>query len=122
VSDSADLVRLEHDGWKALCNGTAADFYAEVMTDDAVMVLANGMVMDRDQVVDALAGSPAWDSYEMSDVRVVPLGSDSAALVYRAEARRMGSDEPVIAVMTSVYVADGDTWRLALYQQTPAAS
>jgi len=68
-------------------------------------------------------GTTVGDLLKRADIAMYAAknGADSA-LVYRAEARRAGADEPVIAVMTSVYVADGDNWRLALYQQTPVAS
>ena len=58
------------------------------------MVLANGMVMDRDTIVDTLAGSPAWDSYVMSDEQLVPIGAGSAALVYRRRSPAGGADGP----------------------------
>ena len=42
-----ELLDLEHAGWRSLCDGTGDRFYGSLMTDDAVMVLANGMVLDR---------------------------------------------------------------------------
>ena len=115
------LVRLERDGWKALCEGTGSEFYERTMTDDGLMVMANGAVMDRASVVAALADAPPWAEYEMDDVRVVPAGERTACLVYRAKAFRAAGDEPAFdGVMSSVYVDDGGGWRLALYQQTPA--
>lgn len=117
--DASDLEAIERAGWDALSRGDAAEFYDRVMTDDGVMVLANGMVMDRAQVVGALGQSPPWASYELDDVRVVPVGSDTAALVYRGTAHRDGGDPPVVAAMTSVYVRQAGEWRLALYTQTP---
>jgi hypothetical protein len=112
------LLDLERRGWTALCDGTAADFYADTMTADGLMVLANGAVMDRATVVAALGGSPAWSGWEMDDVRLVPVGPDAAALVYRARARREGAPE-FTGAMTSLYVRSGGGWRLALYTQTP---
>ncbi len=118
-STSTTLEGLERQGWDALCDGTAADFYGRLMTPDAVMVLANGAVLDRAEVVAALAEAPPWASYRLEDLRVVDTGPDSAALVYRGTARRDGQD-PFAALMTSVYVRRGQEWRLALYTQTPA--
>jgi hypothetical protein len=116
------LVRLERGGWQALCEGTSAEFYERTMTDDGLMVMANGAVMDRASVVAALDGSPPWAEFEMDDVRIVPAGEKTACLVYRAKAFRTAGGEPTFdGVMSSVYVDDGDGWRLALYQQTPAA-
>ncbi|NUL45993.1 hypothetical protein F7P69_12430 [Cellulosimicrobium funkei] len=45
-----DLLPLEHRGWNALCSARGGTFYGELMTDDAVMVLVNGMVLARDTV------------------------------------------------------------------------
>jgi hypothetical protein len=112
------LLDLERRGWAALCDGTAAGFYAEVMAADGLMVLANGAVMDRGTVVAALGGSPPWSDWDMADVRLVPAGPDAAALVYRARARREGAPE-FTGAMTSLYVRSGGGWRLALYTQTP---
>ncbi|TSD99641.1 nuclear transport factor 2 family protein [Skermania sp. ID1734] len=120
----AELLAVERRGWGSLCNGTGDGFYGEVMTDDAVMVLANGELMDRDTVVAALKQAPPWRTYEISDVRLIDLGADSAALVYVGRAYREGSDPAFVGLMSSAYVRRDGTWRLAVYQQTqqPAAS
>ena len=116
-----ELVDLERQGWDSLCDGSGADFYGRVMTSAGVMVMANGAVLDRDAVVDALRQSPRWASYEIEDARVVPVTDDVATLVYRGTGHRDGAGDPFVGLMTSTYVRDGDTWRLALYQQTPVA-
>jgi hypothetical protein len=114
------LDALERKGWAALCDGTASAYYGEVMTSDGVMVLANGSAMTRDQVVTALRNAPAWDDYEMSEVRLVTTGRDGAAIVYRGAAHRDG-EVAFVGTMTSVYVEVNGAWRLALYTQTPVA-
>lgn len=116
------LANVERRGWDALCDTSAARFYGDVMTENGLMVLANGMVMDRGQVVDALAQAPPWHTYALEELRLVRLGEDTAALVYSASAHRQPGDEPFRAAMTSVYVREHDRWRLALYQQTPIPS
>jgi hypothetical protein len=113
-----DLVALERAGWDALCSGDGADFYADLMTEDALMVLAHGQVLDRTAVADSLREAPPWDGYRIDDARLVTTGDGSAALVYRATAGRAGS-EPFTALMTSSYVRLRERWRLALYTQTP---
>jgi hypothetical protein len=116
-----ELLTLERAGWDALCSGTADEFYGRLMTPEALMVLANGQVMTRDEVVAALGGSPAWESYEIADPRVVPIGGDAAALVYVGTGRR-GADSPAfVGAMTSVYVRSDGEWKLAVYQQTQVA-
>src|SRR5688572_32735172 len=78
-----ELEELERRGWDSLCEGTGADFYGSILTEDGVMVLANGMTMDHDDVVEALRAAPTWDRYEIADVRVVAIEPDAAALVYK---------------------------------------
>ena len=113
-----ELLELEHAGWKSLCDGSGDTFYGGVMTDDAVMVLANGMVMDRDTVTSALGESPPWARYEIDDVRLIEIGQDTAALVYTGTGWRDGSEDPFVGAMSSVYHRTGDGWKLALYQQS----
>jgi hypothetical protein len=113
-----DLLELEHAGWQSLCEGTGGQFYGELMTEDGRMVLANGSVMSRKQVVDALSNSPTWDSYQIEAPCAVPIDDAATALVYTGTGHR-GDADPFVGVMTSVYVRGDDGWRLALYQQTP---
>ncbi len=117
-----ELIELEHAGWASLCNGTGGAFYGDLMTDDALMVLANGAVMNRTEVISALEESPPWSAYEIDDVQVVPLGDGAAALVYVGTGHREAGDPPFVGAMTSVYVRRDGGWKLALYQQTPKQS
>lgn len=112
------LLALEHDGWRSLCEGTGDRFYGDVMTEDALMVLANGAVMDRATVVSALGQSPPWARYAIDDVQVITIAPDTAALVYTGTGWRDGEEEPFVGAMSSVYHRTGDDWKLALYQQT----
>ena len=112
------LLELERRGWDALCDGSGAAFYGETMTEDGLMVLADGSVMDRGAVVAALGQAPPGAGYEIRDVRLVEIGSDGACLVYVGSARR-DDGSGFVATMSSVYVRRNGRWRLALYQQTP---
>ena len=117
--DTTDqLLALEHEGWRSLCQGTGDTFYGELMTEDGAMVLADGSVFDRDAVVASLDQAPTWDTYELTGVRRIDTGPDSAALVYTGRAHR-GDEPPFEARMASTYRYTGGRWRLALYQQTP---
>lgn len=113
-----ELLALERAGWDSLCDGSGDKFYGDVMTADAVMVLANGTIMDRDTVVAALGDSPPWARYELSDERAITIDADTAAVVYTGTGYRDGSDDPFVGAMSSVYHRTGDTWKLVLYQQT----
>lgn len=112
-----ELLQLERTGWDALCAQRGGTFYGELMLDDAVMVLVNGSVMDRGTIAASLDEAPPWSRYELSEPRLVEIGEDSAALVYRAAATREGAD-PFTALMTSVYRRFDGRPRLALYTQT----
>jgi hypothetical protein len=113
------LLAVERRGWDALCDGTAAEFYGSLMTDDGTMVLGNGAVLDRDAVVAALRGSPSWLRYEIDAVRLVRAGADAAAIAYTGRAWREEGAPPFVGAMTSLYVREHGGWRLALYTQTP---
>jgi hypothetical protein len=116
------LLDLERRGWDSLCSSTGARFYGELMTDDAIMVLANGAVMDRDAVIASLEHAPPWQGYDIEDVRLVDAGTETAALVYVGTGRRDGDQPAFVGVMSSVYVRQDGRWRLALYQQTPTST
>lgn len=119
MSAQDDLIDLERDAWKALSTSgeAAADFYGRVLADDVLMLLPGGMVIDdRGAVIDSMGGAP-WDSFELSDERVLTLGEDSAVVAYRATASRGGTE--YTALFASTYVRVGGAWRLALHQQTP---
>lgn len=116
-----ELLKVENAGWESLCDGSASTFYGELMTPDALMVLANGAVMTRQQVVDALAGPPSWQSYEIDVPHLVPVGDECAALVYKGTGRRLDGST-FVGQMSSVYVRTDGGWKLALYQQTPDMS
>lgn len=112
-----ELLDLERRGWDSLCDGTGADVYGDLMTDDGLMLLVGAGVMDRATVIRSLADSPTWDDYAITDERVVDLGEHAAALVYVGTAHR-GDEAPFRAAMASTYVREDGAWRLALYQQT----
>ena len=116
-----ELLEIEHDGWKSLCEGIGDTFYGGIMTEGALMVLADGSVMDREAVTNALGHAPPWQRYEIDDARVIVVDADTTALVYVGTGHRDGSEEPFVGAMSSVYHRTGDGWRLALYQQTRVA-
>lgn len=115
------LLQLERAGWESLCQATGSEFYGGIMLPDALMVLANGMVMDRDTVVSALSQSPPWRTYEIDDVRLITVDEDNATLVYTGTAYRDGDEPAFVGAMSSAYHRADDGWKLVLYTQTRAA-
>ena len=114
-----ELLELEHQGWRSLCDGTGASFYGQIMTSDGVMILSHGQVFDRQAVIDSLGEAPPWRTYDITDERLITPTDDQAILVYMGRAYRDEDEPAFIALMSSVYTRHRDTWRLALYQQTP---
>ena len=115
-----DLLELERAMWRAMVAGpeAAVAFYDEGLAEKVLMLFPGGMVIDdRQQVVDSMR-SVGWDSYELSEERVFDLGENSAVVAYRGVARRGGADD-YEALFNSTYVRRGDSWVLALHQQTP---
>ena len=119
-SPTDTLVDLERRGWDALSSSNGAEFYADVMSDDGLMVFP-GMVLTKQESIAVIREAPPWSSYRLEDVRVLPVGAHGAIVFYRAVANRAG--RPTYdAMMTSVYVMRGATWKLVLHQQSPASA
>jgi hypothetical protein len=112
-----ELLELERAGWRSLSDGTAGDFYGNVMTEDGRMVLANGAVMSRSALTDSLANASSWSSYTIDEPVVTRLSHDVAALIYTGTGHREGGED-FTGIMTSVYVRYDSGWKLAHYQQT----
>lgn len=119
VADEKELLALERHGWDSLCNGTGSEFYGALMTDDALMVLADGSVLNRSEVMRALQESQPWKRYEFANVRTVALVADALALVYQGRSWRSDERNLCVAEMTSIYRRSGGNWQLVLFQQTP---
>jgi len=119
MTDAEEIVSLERRGWDALAEGGAAAprFYADVLSDNPMFVFPGGFVLDdRDAILDSMSG-PGWSNYDLSDLRVLPVGKDAAVVVYRAEADREG--QHYTATCSSTYVRRDGTWQLCLHQQSP---
>ena len=122
-----ELVEIENE----LAAG-GPDEYEHHLRDDAVVIVP-GMRLDKAGTVQAMAQSPGWDEFAITDEAVLELGDDAAVLTYTFHGSR-GSDESApdgyadergrfrftyAAHMTSAYARTGDGWRLVSHQQTP---
>lgn len=115
-----DLIELEEQGWQALSTeGDAAwRFYEVVLTEDANMLLPGGLRLEgKAQILESLAAQP-WQRFQIEAPHVLALGEDAAALLYKVTAQRAGSAS-YTALVSSTYVRHGQTWQMALHQQTP---
>lgn len=113
-----ELLALETAGWESLCESRGGTFYGNLMAPGGLFVLVNGVVMTREEIASSLDGAPGWESFEIFDTRVVDLGNDAVAFVYRASSTRSDLARPFEAIMSSVYRRIEGDLRLALYQQT----
>ena len=113
------LLELELEGWQAVAEYRACGFYSNRLTDDGLLVLPDGSVLDKwEAAVSALNGDDTWTKYRIEDERIVVLSTGCAALTYTASAQIL--EEPEYrAVVTSVFVRRGDDWLIALRQETP---
>jgi hypothetical protein len=116
---AAEVVQAEREGWQELSAGRGAQHYRQHLTDDALMAFSFG-VLDREQAIESIEAAPPWASFEMSDVRVIEVTTDSAVVVYRVQARRAG-EEPYDAMVASVFARQDGVWKLAFHQQTPTS-
>lgn len=115
-----ELLSLERGFWGA---STDPDYYEEHVAEEAVMVFPYGVgAMDKAQVLYTIrANEEGWDSYELDDVRVVPLSDDTAVITYRATAAR-GDSDPFEAFVSSTYVRANGDWLMTFHQQTLSGS
>ncbi len=112
-----ELLELEHAGWRSLCDSSGGAFYGHLMADDGRMVLANGVVMSRSEVIESLEHAPPWSGYAIDDPVTTTLSDDVAVLIYTGTGHRDDGDD-FTGVMSSVYVRRESGWKLAHYQQT----
>lgn len=92
-----------------------------LMTESYFYVAANGMVLDRNAILNIIR-SPSYklERGEVSEERVVELGRDVAALLHRFqgagsyEGQHFVDDQRCI----SVFVRRGDAWLFAFEQVT----
>ena len=117
VVDDRELFELERRGWDALSAPNAAAFFADLMTDDAVMVFP-GTVMTKRESLAAMTSARPWASYRLLDLRVLRVGTGGRLVLYRAVAKRAAGVE-YDALMTSIYVRRSDGWKMVFHQQTP---
>jgi hypothetical protein len=108
------LLKMEEDFWTA-----GAEFYRQNLAPGAVMVFPGLGLLEREAIIDGLAAAPRWESIEIREPRVVPLGQDAAVLTYQARARRAGESTTYSALISSAYLLRDGAWLLAVHHQSP---
>lgn len=112
-----ELIKLEKKFWEA-----GADFYEERLTQDVLMVFPEpaGILM-REAIIAGIRTGARWNSIRMDSVSLRKTADSVVLLAYKACARRAGSVADYVALIGSVYVREGDKWKLAFHQHTPIA-
>lgn len=114
---SADeLIELERRGWEALSTDRGADFYRDLLTEDALFAFPFG-VMSREDALAAIEAAKPWSRFEIWDERVLELSDDSATVVYLVAAEREGQPEFRATLSTTFVRRDGE-WKQAFHQQS----
>lgn len=115
MSLSKELGKLEFGFWRGTRN-----YYDEHLADESVGVYPEpaGM-LSRDEILQSIDDGARWEQVELEDMTMTEPAPGVAMLTYHATASRAGSDQPYRALVGSVYVKQGDAWKLAFNQQTP---
>lgn len=96
--------------------------YRERLTPDALLVFPETGPISRDFAVRAIETENAegrrWTDVTFDEARFLVLGDDIALLHYRAVARWEGETTPIEVLASSLYVRQGDDWRLTFHQQS----
>lgn len=112
-----ELMTIEKGFWE---HGNDADYFRKNMADSGLAILEGG-VTTKDQAIDMTTLSKPWTGVSYTDIRVMPLSADCAALIYTATGNRPDNRQPYCARVTSVYQRRGGQWQIALHQQTMVA-
>jgi hypothetical protein len=91
------------------------------MAPEFLYVTSRG-VTPRDGVVGALTHACTLTTYSLSDVRVLPISTDSATLVYKLtqSASCMGHPDSPVVLNTDTLVRRAGRWLFLLTTSTPA--
>lgn len=119
--DDPDIVDFEYQGWQALSSDAdqARAFYSSVLSKDAQMLFPGEMrLIGRSQILEMIGGMP-WQSFEITEPKVVVLSDAAQAVTYKVVAQREGQ-ETYRAIVCSTYASRDAGWQLVVHQQTPA--
>jgi hypothetical protein len=98
-----------------------AAFFQQNLAPDFLYVAFNGLVLAKDQLVDALQHIQI-SSYEIRNVKFRRLGPDVMQLAYdlMMQGDAAGVPIPHQLYATSIWVRSSNDWRLIYHQTTPA--
>jgi hypothetical protein len=112
-----ELLTIERRLWT---NDT--NVYDRYLTGDALLAFAETGVISKDTAMEAIRqenrDGRRWADVAFDDVGMLQLGTNSALLTYRVHARWANEASSMTALASSVYVRNGEGWKLAFHQQT----
>ena len=114
-----DLITIERTLWE-----NNAEIYHDRYSPEALLIFAAVGRIDRERAVAAVrkenAEGHAWAQVGFDDVDGRWIKSEAAALItYMATARWNYESSASKTLCASVYVREGESWRVAFHQQTP---
>lgn len=114
----AELSLCETEVWDALVRGDAqADGAA--LDDNFLGVYSDGFSGKTDHILQ-LANGPTVATYELTDLRVLPLGKDHVVLSYRALFLRRKQTTPEAMYVSSIWKRTKQGWINVFSQDTQA--
>ena len=94
-----------------------------MVTDDFSLVGVDGSLMEKQAAVGELGDSGLIEIMPY-DIKVVPIGDDAAIVTYDAVVRKKPEEDqgppPRYQHFSSVWVKQGDAWKLKFHQSTAA--
>jgi Domain of unknown function (DUF4440) len=106
-----ELLVVEHQ----LARGDGTTYQRHL--DEAALVVIPGETLDKPATVEAMDASPGWDEVAIGEESVRELGAGAALLTYLFRGRR--GTARYEATLSSAYVRNDGSWKLAFHQQTP---
>ena len=95
------------------------DFFERNLTDSALLIFP-GNVYTKTTGIESMREHPPYVKYDMEDPRIVHLGDSTAVITHRATVMHTENTAAQSIVVTTVLAKQGETWRMALNQWTPA--
>ena len=97
------------------------DFYKRTLTEDFVSVGTDGKVHPREEILGDLPSTQLTE-YRLYNIQVMPLNDGAAVVTYDAIVLLAHYDDetPRYQHISSIWVKQGDQWRLKFQQATAA--
>jgi hypothetical protein len=97
------------------------DFYNRTLTDDFISIGTDGKVHPKSEIMGDFPSTQLAE-YRIYNMQVVPLNDDAAVVTYDVIVRMVHYDDetPRYQHVSSVWVKQGDQWKLKFQQATAA--